>query len=133
MTFTGLNQKSSIFPVVNKCIEWGAMEQERCHTNKVVPHLVQNWLHVLLSQILRSHQAFQHPKHSPKTTLLSSAEKHTQNHYLRIQTKTHSAAAEIQCWKNRIEILKCYPFLLVSGTTTLSSSTSSSSSSSEDS
>lgn len=50
------------------------MGQEWHHTDEVILHLVQNWLHVLLSQILGSHQAFQHPKHSPETTLFGSAE-----------------------------------------------------------
>lgn len=41
----------------------------------MVPHLLQNWLHVLLAQTLRTHQALQHPKHATQTTTLFGAEK----------------------------------------------------------
>lgn len=40
---------------------------ERYHTNEVIPHLLQNGLHVLTGQALGAHKTLQHPKHAPKT------------------------------------------------------------------
>lgn len=70
-----------------------------CHTDEVIPHLVQNWLHVLLSQILRSHQAFQHPKHSPETTLFASAGK---PHRVHIQYQLKTQKQQVQMKKYNI-------------------------------
>lgn len=44
------------------------------HTNEVVPHLIQHWLHVVPGQTLRPHQALEHPKHATKTAPLFGAE-----------------------------------------------------------
>lgn len=52
-------------------------ERERaemqCHTNEVVPHLIQYRLHVLTGQAFGPHQALQHPKHAPETATFFGA------------------------------------------------------------
>jgi len=47
----------------------------RLLTDQVIPHLVQNGLHVLSAQAFGANQAPEHPKHAPKaTTLLGAVE-----------------------------------------------------------
>lgn len=45
----------------------------QCHTDEVVPHLIQYRLHVLAGQAFGPHQALQHPKHAPETATFFGA------------------------------------------------------------
>ena len=99
--------------------EWRHWEREMWyHTDEVLLHLLQHWLHVITAQALGAHQALQHPKHAPKAATLFGAEENMQSLILILETNLR--------YNVKIYWTLSYLVLLVPLTTTFSSSSSSS-------